>query len=221
MQTRLLVGTQRALKRLAQDRPAQVHRDGEALPAFRRATARRYSLAPADGSRICRAIGANAGAGQQTHGLAEGQAFIGGAALDRLELFQRAGEAFAIDLDPLATDESEPFRLGKQPLQLGLRKCVTIERHLHLEVEQRVQPDLRRRLAADRHFHLRMRGAVLAPACRHAHDHAGAFQSRDILEECQGLRRAPAQRMIDLARIDHGLQPRALLSRALNRQQQR
>ena len=42
-----------------------------------------------------------------------------------------------------------------------------------------------------------------------------------VLQELQRLRRAPAQRVVDLARIDHGLQPGACLGRALHRHQQR
>jgi len=96
-----------------------------------------------------------------------------------------------------------------------------VEGYLHLEVEQSIHPDLRRRLAADRHFHLRTRRAILAPARRHTHHYASALQSWDIFQGCQGLRGAPAQRMVNFARIDHGLQPRALLSRALDRHQKR
>ena len=90
LQTGPLIGTQRAQKvwpGIDTRKPIGVaepcQRFGEPRPG--------HGLAPADGGRICRAITANAGAGQQTHGLAERQAFIGGAALDRLELLQRAG----------------------------------------------------------------------------------------------------------------------------------
>ena len=83
------------------------------------------------------------------------------------------------------------------------------------------RPELRRRLAADRRLHLRARRPVHAPARRHAHDHAGAFERRHVLQELQRLLRAPAQRMKDLAGIDHGLQPGAVLGGALHRHQQR
>jgi hypothetical protein len=38
------------------------------------------------------------------------------------ELLQRPGKAIAIDLDPLAADEGEAFRLRQQPLDLSLRR---------------------------------------------------------------------------------------------------
>ena len=76
-------------------------------------------------------------------------------------------------------------------------------------------------LAADRRLHLRARGPVHAPARRHPHDHAGAFERGSVLEELQRLLRAPAQRVKDLAGIDHRLQPGALLGGALDRHQQR
>src|ERR1019366_5806860 len=43
----------------------------------------------------------------------------------------------------------------------------------------------------------------------------------NVLQELQGLLWAPAQRVKNLARIDHGLQPRAILGGALDGHQQR
>ena len=126
-----------------------------------------------------------------------------------------------IDLDPLAADQGQPVGMRQQPLDLGRRELFAVERHLHPEVEQRIQPELRRRIAADRCLHLRARRAVHAPARRHPHDHAGAFERGNVLQELQRLLRAPAQRMKDLARIDHGLQPGAMLGGALDGHQQR
>ena len=95
-------------------------------------------------------------------------------------------------------------------LDLGFRKAFALERHLHPEVEQRVHPELRWRIAADRRFHLRACGAVHAPTRWHPHDHPGAFERGNILQELQSLLRAPAQRVKDLAGIDHRLQPGAI-----------
>ena len=170
-----------------------------------------------DGARVP----GNSGARQQAHRLAERQALGGGPPLDRLELIERPAQSFMIDFDPLAADEGEPVGLREQALDLGRRQRLAVERHLHAEVEQRVQPELRRRLAADRRLHLRTRRPVHAPARRHAHDDAGAFQRRNVLQELQRLLRAPAQRMKDLAGVDHRLQPGALLGGALHRHQQR
>ncbi len=145
----------------------------------------------------------------------------GGPALDRLELIERPAQSLTIDFDPLAADEGEPVGLREQALDLGRRQRLAVERHLHAEVEQRIEPELRGRAAADRRLHLRARGPVHAPARRHAHDHAGAFQRGSVPQELQRLLRAPAQRMKDLAGIDHRLQPAALLGGALDRHQQR
>ena len=84
------------------------------------------------------AIAGNAGTGQHAHRLAERQAIVGGAALDRLELLERAGQPLMVDLDPLAADEGQSVGLRKQPLDLGRRQAFAVERHLHLEVEQRI-----------------------------------------------------------------------------------
>ena len=161
------------------------------------------------------------GSREQPHGLTERQSVSRRTALDRLELSQRPVEPFMIDLDPLAADEGEAVGLREQALDLRWRQRLTIEGHLHAEVEQRVQPELRRRLAADHCLHLRTRRPVHAPVLRHPHDHSGAFKHRNILQKLHRLLRAPAQRMEDFAGINHRLQPAALLSRALNRHQQR
>ena len=90
-----------------------------------------------------------------------------------------------------------------------------------LEVEQGVQAERGRRLAADRRADLRARRPVRAPRPGHAHDDAGRLEPRQIGQQLERLRGRPAQRVEDLARIDHRLQPRALLGRALHGQEQR
>ena len=49
-------------------------------------------------------VPANAGAGQEAHRLAERQAIIGRATLDRLKLIERAAQSLPIDLGPLAAN---------------------------------------------------------------------------------------------------------------------
>ena len=166
-------------------------------------------------------VAGEAGARQEPHGLAERQALRRGAALDRLELLERPAQPLVVDLDPFAANEGEPVGLRQQALDLGLRERLAVERHLHAEVEQRVESELRGRIAADRRLHLRPRRAVHAPARRHAHDHAGGFERGHVLEELQRLLRPPAQRVEDLAGVDHGLEPAAVLGGALDRHQQR
>ena len=138
-----------------------------------------------------------------------------------LELFQRATQSFMVDLDPFASDQRQPFGLREQLLDLRRREILAVERHLHLEIEQRVHPEPGRCLASHGCLDLRAWRAVHAPARRHANHHARAFERGNVLQELQRLLRAPAQRVKDLARVDHGLQPRTSGGGALDRHQQR
>src|SRR5216684_3661485 len=106
--------------------------------------------------------------------------------------------------------------MRQESLDLGLREAFALERHLHSEVEQRVHPQLRWSIAPDRCFHLRACGVVHAPTRWHSHDHPGAFERGNILQELQSLLWAPTQRVKDIAGIDHSLQPRATLGGALD-----
>ena len=60
---------------------------------------------------------------------------------------------------------------------------------------------MRRRLAADRCLHLRAGWSLLAPACRHSHEHAGAFERGHVPQELHRLLWSPAQRVKNFARI--------------------
>ena len=172
------------------------------------------------GIRRGRLVFRNAGAGQQAHRLTEGKPVAGGATLDRVELLQGPAEALAVDLDPFAADQREAVRLGQQLLDLRRGEAFALQRHLHPEIEKRVHPELGRRLAAHRRLHRRACGAIHAPACRHAQDDPGRLEGGRVLEELQRLPRGPAQRVEDLARIDHLLQPGAAFGGALDGHQQ-
>ena len=126
-----------------------------------------------------------------------------------------------VDLDPLAAMKARPSGRASSCLISAFDQRLALDRDLHSEIEQRIHPQVRRRLAAHRRLHLGMGRAVHAPARRHAQDHAGALQRLGVLQQLQRLRRTPAQRVVDFARIDHGLQPRAGLRRALHGHQQR
>ena len=141
--------------------------------------------------------------------------------LDRFKFIERPAQTFMVDLDPLATDQGQPVRMCQKPLDLSRRESLPVERHIHPEVEQRIQSQLRRCILPDRRLHLRTRRAVHRPVRRHAHGYAGALERGHVVQELQRLLRAPAQRMKDLARVDHGLQPGAMLGGSLDRQQQR
>jgi hypothetical protein len=180
-----------------------------------------HRLAPGDIGRRGRFIPGDAGSRQHAHRLAERQAVGRGTALDRLELFQSATQPGMVDLDPLAADQCQAVGMGEQPLDLGRRQFFAVERDFHGEFEERVDAQRGRRPAADRRLDLGTRGPVHAPTCRQAHDHAGAFERRRVLEEQQRLLRGPAQRMKYFARIHHGFEPPAKLGGALDRHQQR
>src|SRR5215207_11317444 len=111
--------------------------------------------------------------------------------------------------------------MGQEPLDLGCREGLPVERHLHPEVEQRIHSHLRGCLTANRSFHLQACRAVHPPAHRHSDNHTGAFERRNVLQELERLLRAPAQCMEDLARSHQGLQPRAVLGGALDGHEQR
>jgi hypothetical protein len=105
LHTRLLIRTQRASKRFPGVDTCEPIRMTESGQRFCEPWPG-HGLAPVDGGHACSAIAGNAGASQQPHGLAERQAFVVGPPLDRLKLFQCAGEAIVIDLDPLAAEKS-------------------------------------------------------------------------------------------------------------------
>lgn len=126
-----------------------------------------------------------------------------------------------VDLDPLAADQGQPVGMRQEALDLGRREVFTVERHLHPKVEQRIHPEMRGGVAADRCLHLRASWTVQAPACRHAHEHAGAFERGNVPQELHRLLWAPAQRVKDFARIDHRLQPGAMLGGPLDGHQER
>src|ERR1700730_12749612 len=99
-------------------------------------------LAPGNAGLSSSFVPANAGAGQEAHSLAERQAIIGRATLDRLKLVERAAQSLAIDLDPPAANQDEPIGVRQQPLDLGPRQAFAVERPLHPEVKQRIEPEL-------------------------------------------------------------------------------
>ncbi len=177
---------------IARDRPAEPIRLAQGRPASLRARVRRRSgsnrcrLVRQFHLRQCRPRPANAWPRRTTD-------LGGGPALDRLELLERPAQTFMVDFDPLAANQGQSSDCASKSLDLGPRQGFAVERHLHPEVEQRVHPELRWRLAADRRLHLRTRGAVHAPARRHPHDHAGAFQAGTSFRNCSaccGLQRS-------------------------------
>ena len=90
-----------------------------------------------------------------------------------------------------------------------------------MEIEEPVEPEPGGRTGADRRRHLRPRRAPGGPAGGHAYDHAGLLEIGDARQQARSFLRTPAQRMEDLAAVDHRPQPRAGLGGTPHRHQQR
>ena len=78
-----------------------------------------------------------------------------------------------------------------------------------------------RRARADRRRHLRTRGRLARQEAGMRTTTPARFQIGGAGQEARSLLRGPAQRVKDLAGIDHRLEPGACLGGALHRQQQR
>lgn len=126
-----------------------------------------------------------------------------------------------VDVDPLAADQGQPVGMRQELLDLGRLEVFAVERYFYPKVEQRIHPEMRGGIAADRCLYLRACWTVHTPACRHAHEHAGAFERGNVPQELHRLLWAPAQRVKDFARIDHRPQPSAMLGGPLDGHQER
>jgi hypothetical protein len=115
----------------------------------------------------------------------------------------------------------EAVALREQRLDLGGGERLAVEGDADLEVEQRVLAELCGRSGADGGAHHRARRAARAPGAGHADDHAGGLERRQIVQHLHRVGGRPAQRMEDLAALDHGGEPRRRLRRALHGEQQR
>src|SRR6202030_3757985 len=115
----------------------------------------------------------------------------------------------------------QAVRRGEQLLNLGGGQRFAVECDAHLEVEQRVGAETRRRLAPDGGGDLRAWWTVCPPCGRYAHDDTSGLEAGGVGEQLKRLGGRPAQRVIDLARVDHRFQPRTLGGRPLDRQEQR
>ena len=160
-------------------------------------------------------------AGEQAHRFAEGEAVLRRGRLHGSELVEHPAESVAIDFDPASAHQVQAVRRGEQLLDLRRGQRFAVEADAHLEVEQRVRAETRRRLAPDGGGDLRTWRTIRPPGARHAHDDARGLEAGHIGQQLKRLGGRPAQRVIDLARVDHRLQPRALGGGALDRQEQR
>ena len=160
------------------------------------------------------------GTGQHPHRLSEAEAVAGREFLGGVELFHCALKPRSIDLHPLTAQQHEVLGAGEQGRDLDLGEWLAIQHDAHLEIQQPIQPDSRWRLATDGRGYLRSDRTAGTPGHGHAYNHPGAFKLGNTLEKTRRLRGSPAQRMKDIAGVDHRLQPGAMFRGALHRQEQ-
>ena len=127
---------------------------------------------------------------------------------------------FPVEFDPPPPHQRESVGFRQQLPDLGGSEGFAVERDIHTEIEQGFMADTRGRLTADRTGHAGPRRTVSPPCRRHTDDHARCFQLWNVPQELQRFLGRPPQRMKDLARVHHGLQPRASFRRSLYRNEQ-
>ena len=89
------------------------------------------------------------GAREHPHGLPKTQALRRSGLVHPLKVLQRRRKLLAVDLDPLTSNQREPFGLGEQFSDLAGIKRLAVERDVHAEVQQRVRSELRGRRRAE------------------------------------------------------------------------
>ena len=148
------------------------------------------------------------GPGQQAHPFDEREP-VPGLLFDLLPVVQGFGQLVAVDFDPLAPQQHEPFLGGQQLAPFGFGKLLFAQGELHLEVEHRLGIELLLSLLADGNAHPGT--GTLFPPVGQAHQHAAFLEDRHLLEEPVRLAGRPRQRLVDVARVDQLPGKRALL----------
>ena len=115
--------------------------------------------------------------------------------------------------------KAKPVRMGKEPLDLGRRQRLAVERHLHLEVEKSIDARVDGGLPPTVAFTWGRAGRFMRQLAG-MRTTTPALSSAGASLRIAALARAPAQRVKDIARIDHRLQPLAGLGGTLDRHQQ-
>ena len=85
--------------------------------------------------------------------------------------------------DPFPADQREARRRGGDLLDLRRGQGLPVQRHAHVEVQERVRPEARRRARADGDLDLRPRRPLGGPPVRHAHHHARFLEDGNVLQE--------------------------------------
>ena len=132
------------------------------------------------------------GAGQQAHGLGKGEPLLFGELLHLLEAAHRPVQTRTIDLHPLATQQRQRLGPSEQCGHFLGGERLTLQGHVHVEVEQGIKACPGWRTGANRGGDLRAGRAARAPMSGQAHDHTGAFQVGHAVQEPCGVSRTPA-----------------------------
>ena len=138
-------------------------------------------------------------AGQHAHGLAEADSARFSLLLDIPPLRENLAEFVAVDLDPLAFHQHEPFGGAEQVLHLFWRQGLAIDDEPDVKIQQRLHAEFRRHLAAHRYRDFRPAPVSGIPPVGYTHDQAGLLVQRSIAEETIRLPWRPGQRMIDVS----------------------
>ncbi len=136
-------------------------------------------------------------------------------------MFECFREFFAVDFDPLALERDQAANGLEELFELGLGKRLAVERHVDREIEQGVDTERGPLAGVDLDVDHRPGRAARFPPVGHPDNQAALLEDRDVLQEPIRLAWAPSQGMIDFARLDHLLDERAALGRALDRHQER
>ena len=158
--------------------------------------------------------------GQQAHRLGKRQAVFCRVS-NGFKALQQAADGFLIDLDPATTDELQAIAALEQRLDLGIAQALAVQTNFHAEIQQRILAQQRWRPRPDAGFDYRARRFARFPAVRRPDDDAGSLELRQVGQKAAGIWRRPAQRMANIAGLDHLAQPVAVFGRALHWQQQR
>ncbi len=159
--------------------------------------------------------------GKEPHAIIERKATLAGVALDLLPVVERFSQLFAVDFDPLPFECDQAANGLEKLFELGLGERLAVERHVHGKIEQGIHAERSALAGIDRDVDRGPRRAARFPPVGDPDDQAALLEDRNVLQEPIRLARAPGQGMIDFARVDHLLDERAALGRALDRHQER
>ncbi len=181
----------------------------------------RYHLRPVGALRGGDVPGRHIGPGQQTHGLAKAEAVLLRGALGFAEAVHCLLQLLRSNSIQRPRTSASPSDLASSSPDFGGGRAFPVERDFHLEIEQRVLTDVPTAACPPTVPVTRGRGGRFP---RHV---AGirtttpaASSSGTSRSSCMRFSGRPPQRMEDLTRIDHRLQPRARFRRPLHGKKQ-